>query len=722
MAKADFLDELNTAQHEAVVTVNGPVLILAGAGTGKTRVITYRIAYMIENLGIAPHNILALTFTNKAANEMVVRLKGLISPSLVRSVNMGTFHSICLQILRKHPEEANLSTDFSILDQEDRLKYVKEAMEDASLPLKQAGPKRYLALISEYKNSLDFIDGLAPAETLPKLAQVFTKYQHYMSQNHVVDFDDLLALVLRLFKYNRELLDLYIDKFKYILVDEYQDTNKIQYEFLSMLASEHSNICVVGDDDQAIYGWRGADVTNILNFNRYFFDTKMIKLVENYRSSENILNCANKVIANNTRRLGKELIATIKHNTEVELQVFPRDIEEADYVATKIKELIDNGIPASEIAVLYRTNSQSRNVEVALNRLNIKHKIIGGIGFYQRKEIKDILSYLRVITNAFDTLSFTRAVQSKPRGIGPSNIQKVVEYAEQRNIDLLSSLSELFNNNVIRGRARDGFANFIDILHQIHEAPTVKDKVITAIEASEYKEYVRMDAEDEFDARKRLENLEELCNAASIYEEVSQSPTLLDFLSSTSLVSSQDDIEGEETVFLMTVHSAKGLEFENVFLTGLENGLFPLRLDDENELEEERRLAYVAITRAKRNLTMTLALSRTKNGLRTPAEPSIFINEAVDKRVNITAIQFNSRKELPRANSGVGINASKLAIEEKAGKVALGDGTIAVVGNTVNHKKFGQGKIVSIDYYSEIVEVEFDDNERKKIKNNYLTS
>ncbi|WP_415238067.1 ATP-dependent helicase, partial [Seleniivibrio woodruffii] len=622
----DYSKELNQQQYEAVTKTEGPLLVLAGAGTGKTRVITYRIAHLINNLGVSAHNILAVTFTNKAAGEMKERIMKLVSRSQA-DIWIGTFHSICLRLLRRDGHLLGLGAGFGILDQDDRLSVVRDIVKNLNIDVKKYPPKQYMWRISNYKNTRAYVDGLNPGtDPFHMMDDVFKIYQQKLKEQNFIDFDDMLALTIRLFRTNPEVLEYYKNMFRYILVDEYQDTNDIQFLFLNMLSGDDANICVVGDDDQSIYGWRGADIRNILEFDSVYPSAKIVRLTENYRSRPVILTAANQLIKNNSMRKGKDLQAFREEGGMVQVMPVSNETAEAEYVVGTIKNYLDEGVPADEIAVLYRTNAQSRNFEVFLNRLNVSYKVIGGISFYQRREIKDILSYLRLYDNPYDTVSFARSVKAPPRGVGDTAVDSITEYASHEGINLLEASKRFLIQ--MRGAQRKGMEPYLAVFEELTTTPKISQMVKLVIDSIDYEGFIKR-YEDEHEAEKRIDNIKELYNAAVQFEMNVKDGTISDFLAATSLTTSVDEGDGTAAVKLMTIHSAKGLEFENVFLTGLENGLFPLQgsLDEPDQLEEERRLCYVGVTRAKQNLHMSYAGTRMVYGKVNPQRRSGFIDE-----------------------------------------------------------------------------------------------
>lgn len=694
----NFAKDLNEGQYKAVTTTEGPVLVLAGAGTGKTRVITYRIAYIISKIGVPADNILAVTFTNKAAEEMKRRLKELVG-EWAKSVRMGTFHSICLNILRRDGDRIGLQSFFGIIDQEDRLSVVKNVIKELNLDIKKFSAKLYLNYISKYKNTQNYVDDKAPNNIIADFKDIFEKYQESLKRQNLIDFDDMLSLTVRLFERNNDALEEYKQLFQYILVDEYQDTNSVQFRFLFLLSGRKGNICVVGDDDQSIYGWRGAEIRNILEFDKNFDNTCEIKLVENYRSGSKILDKANNLIEKNKYRRGKNLEACNKYDSIVEILKMKNEVEEAEFVADIAAKAESEGKDLSEIAVLYRTNAQSRSFEDALNKRRIAYKIIGGIGFYQRREIKDILSYLRFFTNKHDEEAFKRSIKNPPRGLGDVSIDKVIKYSIDNNIDLLQALESAPVNKKNIGAIK----NYIDTIKALDNIKLIKDKIDFILSNSNYYDYLKH-FEEEDKASKRIDNIQELYSAAAAFQDDNKNATLLDFLSNTVLVTSADE-ESNGTVKLMTIHSAKGLEFDIVVLTGLEENVFPIgsAVENEEEIEEERRLCYVGITRAKKELYIT---SRTSSRYQFKlSTPSRFIKEMDNDDSNIEyqyiSKTYKDSEQIDTFFSQVSSKA-KFPVATKVSHAVFGDGVVIAsegVGTsekaTVQFKKGGMKKILA---------------------------
>ena len=708
----DFKKHLNDSQYEAVTATEGAVLVLAGAGTGKTRVITYRIAYIINELGVEPSNILAVTFTNKAADEMKTRLKGLVGGK-ANAVWMGTFHSICLNILRRDGYRIGLPDFFGVVDQEDRLNIARQVIKSLNLDIKKYPPKMYLHGISAFKNTEDYASQKVPKETMLHFNKIFAAYQESLANQKVIDFDDMLALVVRLFLSSDEVLHQYREFFRYILVDEYQDTNAIQFRFLYLLSGRSGNICVVGDDDQSIYGWRGAEVRNILEFDRVFDNVREIKLTDNYRSGDKILEKANNLIENNKFRRGKALRACVEKDCFVEVVRHSDEMAEAVFAADIAAKAESEGRDLSEIAVLYRTNAQSRNFEVALNKRRIAYKVVGGIGFYQRREIKDILSYLRLYNNKYDEISFRRSVKNPPRGLGDAFVDKVIAYSSAHGVDLLQSLME------VGGTARTAGAvkSYLEVFDLIDRADSIKAMVDTVVTATCYYDYLKQ-FEEADEASKRIDNIQELYSAADAFQEGEQGSSLSDFLANTALVTSSDEsVNG--AVRLMTMHGAKGLEFDTVILSGVEEGLFPLgTAESEDNIEEERRLCYVGITRARKELYISHTVNRNQFGTRRLSVPSRFLREMGYK----PAERFSG---ILKTFSNIGGTFADYIKGEPSVKPVTGGGssdTKFPVSSKVTHKVFGDGVVIGTEGSGagEKSTVKFNKSGIKKIMANFL--
>ena len=629
----DLLNGLNDKQYEAVVNTEGPCLVIAGAGSGKTKVLTHKIAYLLSEKNVKPWEVLAITFTNKAANEMKERVANLVGDS-AKDIWMGTFHSICVRILRKVIDRLGFDTSFVIFDTSDQKTLIKQIIKGQDLDDKIFSDKSILYEISNAKNEM-----LEPGEYAArangdfrkeKIADVYRIYQKRLKENNAIDFDDIINFTIKIMMENPDVLEYYSDKFKYVLVDEYQDTNKAQFTLVTLLASKYGNITVVGDNDQGIYSFRGADITNILNFEKDFPGTKIIKLEQNYRCTQSILNIANEVIKNNETKYDKKLWTS---NDEGSLPyVFKGDDEyrEATFVVDQINHLKrQEYYKYSDFAILYRMNSQSRSLEDILRRENIPYKIVGGLKFYERKEIKDIIAYLRLIQNTNDNLSLSRIINEPKRGVGKTSLDKIEELSNNNGISMYDIIKDANNYGLSRvfANTRD-FISVIEELRSIKDSVKISDLIKQTLNKTGYTQSLEL--ENTIEAENRLENLEEFLTVAIEFEDESADNSLSEFLNGITLSSDLDGVEEtDDSVTLMTLHSAKGLEFPVVFLVGMEEGIFPgyKSIGEPKELEEERRLCYVGITRAKEKLFLTCAKQRTIFGSTSCNSPSRFIGE-----------------------------------------------------------------------------------------------
>ncbi len=632
-------DTLNEPQREAVYHTDGPLLILAGAGSGKTRVLTHRIAYLIEEKGVNPWNILAITFTNKAAGEMRQRVDSLVGFGS-ESIWVSTFHSMCVRILRRHIDRLGYDNRFTIYDTDDQKTLMKEVIRKLDLDPKRYKERALLSVISSAKNEMilpnEFELNAGGDFGQQQMAKVYREYEAQLKSNNALDFDDLLVKTVQLFDTQPDVLENYQERFRYIMVDEYQDTNTVQFKLVSLLAGKYRNLCVVGDDDQSIYKFRGANIRNILDFEKEFTDARVIKLEQNYRSTENILNAANGVIHNNKGRKDKTLWTDNGEGEKISLRQFDTGYDEAEFVAEDIKESVREGASYNDSAILYRTNAQSRLFEEKFIAMNIPYKIVGGINFYARREIKDILAYLKTIDNGQDDLAVRRIINVPKRGIGLTTINRIQESASSRGISFYEAL---LAPELIAGAGRsasklDSFAALIEYFKGQAEQESLTDLLNEIIEKTGYVE--SLGTEDPVDAETRIQNIDELVSKAAAYEEDcadrDEAATLSGFLEEVALVADIDSLdEDQDYVVLMTLHSAKGLEFPRDYLAGMEDGLFPSYMtvtgDDPEELEEERRLCYVGITRAEQKLTLTCARRRMVRGETQYNKMSRFVRE-----------------------------------------------------------------------------------------------
>ena len=662
--------ELNSEQLKAVNHIEGPMLVLAGAGSGKTKVLTSRIANLIEN-GVSPYNILAITFTNKAAKEMKDRVTRLIGAA-ANNIQISTFHSLGLKILKENYNLLGYERNFTIVDSDDVLTVIKKIMKDLNLAKERYNPRELKNKISSAKNEMMGVDAFSRVEFDSNVVEVYRRYLKKLKNGNSIDFDDLLILPIKLFKNYPNILEEYQDKYKYLLIDEYQDTNEAQYTLSKMLSAKYRNIFVVGDNDQAIYAFRGANYKNILNFEKDYPETKTILLEENYRSTKTILNAANSVIKNNRERKDKNLWSNNDEGSKIKYRVVSNEKEEASFVASEIKDLISKGIKEEDIAVLYRTNAQSRVIEEEMLKKNIKYRVVGSFYFYNRKEIKDLLCYLRLINNHKDDISLLRVINTPKRGIGEKTLDNLTSLAMESN----TSIYEAINS----GKELE-FKKLIEELTEDSQTLSLTELIDNILEKSGIKKELSSSKllEDEI----RLENLNEFKSITKSYEEEYGSATLNDFLDEISLVSDMTEHQdGSNRVSLMTVHSVKGLEFDYVFIIGMEEGIFPhynaINDGSNSAIEEERRLCYVAITRAKKDLTITSADTRMLFGNTNRNMPSRFIEE-IDKNY----LDIETNKPINKVVSQI-----KKAVDKNASYE---------IGERISHIEFGEGIVISID-------------------------
>ena len=664
------IQELNKEQQKAVNHIDGPMLVLAGAGSGKTKVLTNRIANLIEN-GISPYNILAITFTNKAAKEMKDRVVRLIGKEAY-NIQISTFHSLGLKILKENYSMLGYEKNFTIIDSDDVLTIIKKILKDKNMSKDRYNPREIKNKISSAKNEMMSIDSFAKVEFDHKVVEVYKEYQQKLKNGNSVDFDDLLILPIKLFKNYPHVLEEYQDRYKYILIDEYQDTNEAQYTFSKLLSAKYRNIFVVGDNDQAIYAFRGANYKNILNFEKDYPEAKTILLEENYRSTKTILNAANSVIKNNHERKDKNLWSNNATGNKIKYKEVANEKEEASFVGTEIKRLLSEGINEEDIAVLYRTNAQSRVIEEEMLKKNIKYRVVGSFYFYNRKEIKDLLCYLRLINNHKDDVSLLRVINTPRRGIGDKTIETLTEEATTRELSLYETIS--------KGKELE-FKNLIEDLTKASESLSLTELIDEILEKTGIKKELSTSKllEDEI----RLENLNEFKGVTKSYEEEYGTASLGDFLDEISLVSDMSEHQDSSNrVSLMTVHSVKGLEFDYVFIVGMEEGIFPhynaINDGSNSAIEEERRLCYVAITRAKKELYITSADTRMLFGNPMRNQPSRFIDEIDKEYID---------KERPKKLEKI-ITKVKKAVDKNA---------TYEVGEHISHTEFGEGIVISVD-------------------------
>ena len=716
------LELLNREQQEAVLHVDGPLLILAGAGSGKTRVLTYRIAHLIDECGVNPWNILAITFTNKAAGEMRERVDKIVGYGS-ESIWVSTFHSTCVRILRRYIDRLGYDTNFTIYDTEDQKTVMKSVCQKLQLDSKLYKERMLLNVIShakdEYISPNEFLLEAKGDFRQEKIAQAYVEYQKELKKNNALDFDDLLVKTVELFQSCPDVLEYYQNRFRYIMVDEYQDTNTVQFKFISTLARQYRNLCVVGDDDQSIYKFRGANIRNILDFEKVFPDAKVVKLEQNYRSTQNILNAANGVIANNRGRKEKALWTENEQGEPILFQQFQNGYEEAEYVSGEISKKVRKGeAEYQDFAVLYRTNAQSRLFEEKFLYANIPYKIVGGVNFYSRKEIKDILAYLKTIDNGKDELAVRRIINVPKRGIGNVTLAKVQAYADSRDISFFEALEEAGEIPGL-GKAALKIQPFVHLIHEMRLSladMSMQDLIQTILDKTGYADNLKNEDTDESEAR--LENIDEFINKAVTYEEGAEEPNLSGFLEEVALVADIDSVEdGDNRVLLMTLHSAKGLEFPYVYLAGMEDGLFPSYMsiaadDPTEEIEEERRLCYVGITRAMKELTITCARCRMVRGETQYNNVSRFVREIPSELLARKSVMPREPKK-PEVPQNTSYQKAKEAFRTKTFdpqqfKVVKADKLDYTVGDQVSHVKFGKGTVLEITEGGRDYEVKVD--------------
>ena len=725
MSVIEFLSSLNKEQQEAVKHTEGPLLIMAGAGSGKTRVLTHRIAYLIEEKSVAPRNILAITFTNKAAREMKDRVQKLVGPAS-EAMWVSTFHSMCVRILRRDIDRIGYNSNFTIIDSSDQQTVMKQILKNLNVNPKQYDPRAMIGQISNAKNEL-----ITPEESLEKagnvyerqVAEIYDAYQKMLRKNQALDFDDLIMQTIHLFKRVPEVLHYYQRRFQYIHVDEYQDTNHAQYYLVKQLASRYQNLCVVGDSDQSIYRWRGANIANILSFEKDYPNAQTIFLEQNYRSTKSILDAANHVINNNTGRKPKNLWTDNEDGNKITYFKGSTEREEALFITEKIQELLENdSYTSNDIAILYRTNAQSRAIEDTLMKANMTYQIVGGVRFYDRKEIKDIIAYLRLITNPDDDISFERIVNVPKRGIGATSLERLRSYAMAHDLSFFQAIKEIEQTGVPKRAAQAlvGFQQQMETLIKQQDFLTATDMVEMVLEQTNYEEMLKN--EKSIEAQSRLENIAEFLTVTKDFEKSSEDDkTLVSFLTDLALIAdidSMDDaaVDNNEKITLMTLHSAKGLEFPVVFLIGMEENIFPhsRSLMDDEEMEEERRLAYVGITRAEKELFLTHANMRTLYG-RTNFNPiSRFINEIPEELIEgietAKAAMFGSSYDDSRPSMGIQKTnqPKKQPPRRKAEKITTTGAQNEEwrAGDKAHHQKWGVGTVVKVQGNGDATELD----------------
>lgn len=726
-------DTLNKEQREAVFCTEGPLLMLAGAGTGKTRSLTHRIVHLIEEEGVNPWNILAITFTNKAAEEMRERAVSLVGPGS-ENLWISTFHATCSRILRRHADLLGYNRSFTIYDASDQKSLMKEVLKSMNVDTKQFPEKAVLSAISaakdECKSPLDYRNDCGDNYRDIRISEIYEEYQKRLKENDAMDFDDLLVKTVELFQSYPDVLDYYQERFRYIMVDEYQDTNTVQFMLVKLLASKYRNLCVVGDDDQSIYRFRGANIFNILNFEKYFPDAHVIRLEQNYRSTQNILNAANGVIVNNKGRKEKKLWTENVPGELVHFKQYDSEYDEAEGVVSYINFLAMRGVPYEDMAILYRTNAQSRIFEEKLKQRAIPYAIVRGISFYDRKEIKDLMAYLKVVDNGNDDLAVKRIINVPKRGIGQTTVDRIQNYAIVHQISFLEAV---FRADSIQelGRAASKIKKFGEMIRNFRDYAMendISELMLYILDVTGYKNELEMEGTDE--ARSRLEDIDELINDIVYFEENNEDPTLTDFLVEKDMYTLNagiDNLEGSSNkVLLMTLHNAKGLEFANVFLGGMEEGVFPgygaMISGDESEIEEERRLCYVGITRAKERLYLSAARRRMQRGQAQYNRVSRFVDEIPEEyldRAKKTPAEDRRDKAMEQASShqyAYGTKGVKPYYLDDF-KVKPLSSLDYAVGDRVKHIKFGEGTVADIVHGGKDFEVsvDFDRVGRKKM-------
>lgn len=697
-------DTLNEQQKEAVFCTEGPLLLLAGAGSGKTRVLTHRIAYLIDQ-GVNPYHIMAITFTNKAATEMRERVDQLVGYG-AEHIWVSTFHSTCVRILRRHIDKLGFGNSFTIYDADDQKSLIRGICKQFKIDTKMLPERSIIREISSAKDEF-----MTPSEyeakhqydfNKKKIAEIYREYQKQLRSNNALDFDDLLFKTVELFQFHPEVLDYYQERFQYIMVDEYQDTNTIQFQLISMLARKYRNLCVVGDDDQSIYKFRGANIKNILNFENVFPDAQVIKLEQNYRSTQNILNAANEVIANNAGRKEKKLWTENEEGDLIEFHQYGTEYEEAEQIVSEIEKLAGEGYEYKNIVILYRTNAQSRVFEERFMIKNIPYRIVGGTNFYQRKEVKDMICYLKAVGNGMDDLAVRRIINVPRRGIGAATIDKINTYAIENDISFLDACFQADSITTL-GNAKKKIRGFADMIQEFRDQEkrgSLEDLFHFVLEKTGYVEGLKAEKTEE--AESRIENINELLNKIVTYEQEAEEPSLGELLEEIALVADIDDLEDSDNrVILMTLHSAKGLEFPYVFICGMEDGIFPSYMtiisENDEDMEEERRLCYVGITRAKKKLYLSAAKRRMIQGRTQFNKVSRFVDEIpeelLDVSQNVHLKENKMEKDIFSTNRKKRFRKpyqAKSFAPPKIDKLSYG------VGDQVSHIKFGKGIVTDV--------------------------
>ena len=700
-----LLDRMNDEQKQAVKTTQGPLLIMAGAGSGKTRVLTHRIAYLLDEKDVSPYNVLAITFTNKAAKEMKERISHLVGPE-AESIWISTFHSMCVRILRRDIDRIGIERNFTIIDPTDQKSVIKEVLKKENIDSKKYEPRMFIGAISNLKNELKTAEDAEKEANdfyASMVARVYKGYQEKLLRNHALDFDDLIMYTIQLFNRIPEVLEYYQNKFQYIHVDEYQDTNKAQYTLVQLLANKFQNICVVGDSDQSIYGWRGADIKNILSFEEDYPNAQTIYLERNYRSTKTILTAANEVIRNNSERKPKALWTDNTSGGKIQYYEATTERDEAEYVIRQILKKKQEGYNNQDIAILYRTNAQSRVLEETFLKSNIPYTMVGGTKFYDRKEIKDILSYLRLVSNSNDDISFERIINIPKRGIGPSSVQKIAQYASINNLSYFDALGEVDFIGLSKKVTQEG-ADFYEMMNnfmQQQEFLSITELVEQILDKSGYRKM--LENEQTLESQSRLENIDEFLSVPRDYEKNTpvEEQSLMNFLTDLSLVADVDDADLEAGVTLMTMHSAKGLEFKIVFIVGMEESIFPhfrsLQSGEEHEMEEERRIAYVAITRAEEQLHVSHATTRSLFGRSQANMKSRFLKEIPEDLLDGVKpkTSFKSKQTAtPKRGFARRVNNNQ------------NSNTTWNIGDKVTHKSWGEGMVSAVNDKNGSVELD----------------
>lgn len=705
-----LVNNMNKEQSEAVRTTEGPLLIMAGAGSGKTRVLTHRIAYLLDEKDVSPYNILAITFTNKAAKEMKERVEQLVGEE-AQVIWMSTFHSMCVRILRRDADRIGIERNFTIIDPTDQKSVIKDVLKNENIDSKRFEPRMFIGAISNLKNELKTPeDAINEANDFHSqmVATVYSGYQRQLTRNEALDFDDLIMKTIQLFERIPDALEYYQNKFQYIHVDEYQDTNKAQYTLVKLLASKFKNLCVVGDSDQSIYGWRGADIQNILSFEEDYPDAKTIFLEQNYRSTKTILTAANEVIKHNSERKPKGLWTANTGGEKIKYYEAMTERDEAEYVVREIMKHRKAGKDYSDMAILYRTNAQSRVLEETFMKSNLPYTMVGGQKFYDRKEIKDLLSYLRVVANSNDEISLQRIINVPKRGIGPSSVEKIQRYANDSNISMFDALAEVDFIGLSKKVTQEciKFYELIQNLIKEQEFLEASEIVVEILDKSGYRDM--LEREQTLESRSRLENIDEFMSVPKDYEENTplEEQSLINFLTDLSLVADIDEAQIESGVTLMTMHSAKGLEFPIVFLMGMEESLFPhiraIKSDDDHEMEEERRICYVAITRAEEVLYITHATSRMLYGRSQSNMPSRFLREIPEELLETPSKQQRQTVTPKTSSKQPKRGFSKRTTSSKK-QVSASDWKI---GDKVTHKSWGEGMVSNVNEKNGSVELD----------------